>query len=256
MFLFFFLANNLTKFLEPIFDNLSFVVLQVHKLFESWNEQGLDALTTMTSKLLNHLRALQAATKNQCRFGDHFSRTPFEGLKFVDVGRAMVTRVDAVDKNIKIARLHVDLDPLTSKIDYCCTTAGTYQTYVIEHVKNPGKFCKSLSALTVPNGDTIISTINRSMRAYATAIVAVEYLLHWFFLTLEKLVLILQRASISGYLHLVDYVLVKEMAGFGYNPLTRKWSVCDYISVNFIAFGTKTNNFLIVLLLYSLMYGL
>ncbi|KAL5551080.1 hypothetical protein UlMin_001256 [Ulmus minor] len=201
-----------------------------------------------------------------CRhFGrDPYSPTPFEGLKIVDVGcgggilseplarmGATVTGVDAVEKNIKIAGLHADLDPLTSKIDYCCTTAeklveeqrsfdAVIALEVIEHVANPGEFCKSLSALTVPDGATIISTINRSMRAYATAIVAAEYLLHWLpkgthqwssFLTPEELVLILQRASIS----------VKEMAGFGYNHLTGRWSVCDDISVNFIAFGTKTN---------------
>lgn len=50
---------------------------------------------------------------------------------------------------------------------------------VIEHVANPAEFCKSLSALTVPDGATLISTINRSMRAYATAIIAAEYILHW-----------------------------------------------------------------------------
>ncbi|KAK4369057.1 hypothetical protein RND71_012849 [Anisodus tanguticus] len=79
------------------------------------------------------------------------------------------------------------------------------------------------------------------MRAYATAIVAAEYLLHWLpkgthqwssFLTPEELVLILQRASIS----------VQEMAGFVYNPLTGRWSLSDDISVNFIAFGTKPAN--------------
>lgn len=50
---------------------------------------------------------------------------------------------------------------------------------VIEHVADPAEFCKSLSALTIPGGATVISTINRSMRAYATAIVAAEYILHW-----------------------------------------------------------------------------
>lgn len=50
---------------------------------------------------------------------------------------------------------------------------------VIEHVANPVEFCKSLAALTVPDGATVISTVNRSMRAYATAIVAAEYLLRW-----------------------------------------------------------------------------
>lgn len=50
---------------------------------------------------------------------------------------------------------------------------------VIEHVANPAEFCKSLSALTIPNGATILSTINRSMRSYASAIVAAEYILQW-----------------------------------------------------------------------------
>ncbi|KAJ0662241.1 putative methyltransferase [Helianthus annuus] len=111
---------------------------------------------------------------------------------------------------------------------------------VVEHVADPAEFCKSLSALTVSNGATVISTINRSMRAYATAIVAAEYILHWLpkgthqwssFLTPEELVLILQRASIS----------VEEMAGFAYDPLTGQWSLSDDIGINFIAFGVKTS---------------
>ncbi|MFS8000977.1 putative methyltransferase [Helianthus anomalus] len=201
-----------------------------------------------------------------CRhFGkDPFSARPFEGLKFVDVGcgggilseplarmGASVTGIDAVEKNIKIARLHADLDPVASSIEYRCTTAenlvedhmkfdAVIASEVIEHVADPAEFCKSLSALTVSNGATVISTINRSMRAYATAIVAAEYILHWLskgthqwssFLTPEELVLILQRTSIS----------VEEMAGFAYDPLTGQWSLSDDIGVNFIAFGVKNS---------------
>nr|XP_023917488.1 ubiquinone biosynthesis O-methyltransferase, mitochondrial-like isoform X3 [Quercus suber]XP_023917496.1 ubiquinone biosynthesis O-methyltransferase, mitochondrial-like isoform X3 [Quercus suber]XP_023917504.1 ubiquinone biosynthesis O-methyltransferase, mitochondrial-like isoform X3 [Quercus suber] len=193
---------------------------------------------------------------------DPNSARPFEGLKIVDVGcgggilseplarmGATVTGVDAVEKNIKIACIHADLDPMTSTIEYCCTTAeklveedrkfdAVIALEVIEHVANPAEFCKSLAALTVPDGATIISTINRSMRSYAAAIVAAEYLLHWLpkgthewssFLTPEELVLILQRANIT----------VREMAGFVYSPLTGRWSLSDDIRVNFIAFGTK-----------------
>ncbi|WJX59415.1 Hexaprenyldihydroxybenzoate methyltransferase, mitochondrial [Trifolium repens] len=195
---------------------------------------------------------------------DPYSVKPLEGLKIADVGcgggilseplarmGATVTGIDAVEKNINIARLHAELDPTTSTIEFCCTTAeklveegrkfdAVMALEVIEHVAEPAEFCKSLSALTVPDGATVISTINRSMRAYATAIVAAEYILRWLpmgthewskFLTPEELVLILQRAGIN----------VEEMAGFVYNPVTGRWSVSDDISVNFIAMGTKTN---------------
>ncbi|KAK1264945.1 hypothetical protein QJS04_geneDACA010465 [Acorus gramineus] len=200
----------------------------------------------------------------------HFERDPhcarpFEGLKIVDVGcgggilseplarmGATVTGIDAVEKNIKIASIHAELDPRTSSIEYCCTTAeklveeqrkfdAVIALEVIEHVTDPSGFCKSLSALTVPNGATVISTINRTMRSYATAIVAAEYILHWLpkgthqwssFFTPEELVLILQRASVS----------VREMAGFVYNPLTGEWSISDDTSVNFIAVGVKDSH--------------
>ncbi|KAL2245630.1 UNVERIFIED_CONTAM: Ubiquinone biosynthesis O-methyltransferase, mitochondrial [Sesamum indicum] len=139
---------------------------------------------------------------------------PFEGLKFVDVGcgggilseplarmGATVTGVDAVEKNIKIARLHADLDPLTSSIDYCCTTAEKL-------VEEQRKF-DAVIALELPMGTHQWSS----------------------FLTPEELVLILDRASIS----------VQEMAGFVYNPLTGRWYLSDDISVNFIAYGTKNS---------------
>ncbi|KAJ0489108.1 putative methyltransferase [Helianthus annuus] len=199
-----------------------------------------------------------------CRhFGkDPFSARPFEGLKFVDVGcgggilseplarmGASVTGIDVVEKNITIARLHADLDPVASSIEYRCTTAenlveeqikfdAVIALEVIEHVSAPAEFCKSLSALTVSNGATVISTVNRSMRAYASTIVAAEYILQWLpkgthqwssFITPEELVLTLQRASIS----------VEEMAGFDFDPLTGQWSITDDIGVQYIAFGIR-----------------
>ncbi|GMH12151.1 hypothetical protein Nepgr_013992 [Nepenthes gracilis] len=193
---------------------------------------------------------------------DPNSPRPFVGLRFADVGcgggilseslarmGATVTGVDAVEKNINIARLHAEMDHVTSTIEYCCTTAeklveeqrqfdAVIALEVIEHVADPAEFCKSLAALTVPNGATVISTVNRTMRAYAMAIVAAEYILNWLpkgthewsrFLTAEELVLILHRASIT----------VHEMAGFVYNPFTGKWVLSEDISVNLIAFGTK-----------------
>ncbi|KAG1335288.1 ubiquinone biosynthesis O-methyltransferase, mitochondrial [Cocos nucifera] len=193
---------------------------------------------------------------------DPYCARPFQGLKIIDVGcgggilseplarmGATVTGIDAAEKNIKIARIHAASDPLTSSIEYICTTAeelvkgnkkfdAVISLEVIEHVADTLEFCKSLAALTAPTGATVISTINRSVRSYATAIIAAEYLLNWLpkgthqwsrFLTPEELVLILQRASIS----------VQEMAGFVYNPLTGEWSLSDDTSVNFIVFGTK-----------------
>ncbi|KAL5725399.1 hypothetical protein ACHQM5_008547 [Ranunculus cassubicifolius] len=193
---------------------------------------------------------------------DPLSARPFEGLNIADVGcgggilseplarmGATVTGIDAVERNIKIARLHAESDQATSSIEYCCTTAenlveqqrtfdAVISLEVIEHVANPAEFCKSLASLTAPNGATLVSTINRSMRAYAATIVVAEYILHWLpkgthewskLVTPEELALIMNQASIS----------LEEMAGFVYYPLTGRWALSDDISVNYIAYGTK-----------------
>ncbi|KAJ3691894.1 hypothetical protein LUZ61_021058 [Rhynchospora tenuis] len=153
---------------------------------------------------------------------DPYSPRPFEGLEILDVGcggsilseplarlGADVTGIDAVEKNINIARVHAASDPLTSLINYSCTTAedlvkenkkfdAVISLEVIDHVANPSDFCKSLAALAVPKGAVVMSTINRTMRAYATTIV-----------------------------------------GFVFNPLAGNRSLSDNISVNFITFGIK-----------------
>ncbi|KAG2308644.1 hypothetical protein Bca52824_028392 [Brassica carinata] len=178
---------------------------------------------------------------------DPSSARPFEGLRLIDVScgggllyeplarmGATVTGIDAVDKNVKISRLH-------ALVDEGRTFDAVLALEVIKHVANPAEFSNSLSALTISNGATIVSTINRSMRAYASAIVAAEYILQWLpkgthewssFLTPEELTMILQRASVD----------VKEMAGFVYNPITGRWLLSDDTSVNFIAYGTKKND--------------
>jgi ubiquinone biosynthesis O-methyltransferase len=48
---------------------------------------------------------------------------------------------------------------------------------VIEHVDNVRDFCRSLVALTRAGGTLVVSTINRTARSYALAIVAAEYIL-------------------------------------------------------------------------------
>ncbi|KAF2925235.1 ubiquinone biosynthesis O-methyltransferase, mitochondrial [Oryza sativa Japonica Group] len=131
---------------------------------------------------------------------DPNSSKPLEGLKIIDVGcaagmlseplarmGATVTGIDAADESIKIARVHAASDPLTASIEYLCTTAedlvkenkqfdAVICLEVIEHVDNPSEFCGSLSALTVPNGAFVISTINRSIRAFATMIFSTGFL--------------------------------------------------------------------------------
>uniref|UniRef100_A0A0E0L7Y8 Ubiquinone biosynthesis O-methyltransferase, mitochondrial n=1 Tax=Oryza punctata TaxID=4537 RepID=A0A0E0L7Y8_ORYPU len=224
-----------------------------------WDTEGpFKPLHVMNPTRLSFIRSILCKHFRR----DPNSSKPLEGLKVIDVGcaagilseplarmGATVTGIDAADECIKIARVHAASDPLTASIEYFCTTAedlvkenkqfdAVICLEVIEHVDNPSEFCESLSALTVPNGATVISTINRSIRAFATMIVALEYIFHWIpkgthhwskLVTPDELVLMLEKAS----------VYVQEMAGIGYNPWRGNFSMSDDTSVNYFAYGIK-----------------
>ena len=48
---------------------------------------------------------------------------------------------------------------------------------IIEHVANPGAFLGHVSSVVAPGGSVMVSTINRTPRAYALAVVAAERVL-------------------------------------------------------------------------------
>jgi len=78
---------------------------------------------------------------------------------------------------------------------------------VIEHVRDPEDFARSLVLLTKPGGALFLATMSRSARALATAVVAAEYVLgmvprgthDWSkFLTPEEMVLMVHRATLTA----------------------------------------------------------
>lgn len=133
------------------------------------------------------------------------------GLKILDVGcgggilseslarlGALVTAIDPSMENIAVAKKHSARDPLTSTIDYRHMTvedmAASSEKFdvvcsleVIEHVEFPHLFVRSCcECLKTPlddvagdkrGGSLILSTINRTPKAYALAILGAEYVL-------------------------------------------------------------------------------
>jgi len=57
---------------------------------------------------------------------------------------------------------------------------------VIEHVANPPEFMADCGAMVREGGIMICSTINRTMKAFAFAIVGAEYVLRWLPRGLER----------------------------------------------------------------------
>jgi 2-polyprenyl-6-hydroxyphenyl methylase/3-demethylubiquinone-9 3-methyltransferase len=189
------------------------------------------------------------------------SLTPLNGLKLLDIGcggglisepmcrlGASVTAIDASEKNIKTAGLHAQQGGLS--IDYGCSTAealsSTSQQFdivlaleIIEHVADVELFLASTCALVKPGGLLFISTINRTAKSYALAIVGAEYIMRWLPVGTHQWKKFLRPSEICRPLrqHGLDVPL---MQGMVYNPLNSSWRWDEKdLSVNYIIAATK-----------------
>ncbi|CAM9866364.1 unnamed protein product [Ectocarpus sp. 8 AP-2014] len=142
--------------------------------------------------------------------------------------------VDPSPENVAVASAHAQGDPQTRTIRYEATTAEELENReqfdlvasleVIEHVEDPAGFVSSLASLTRPGGMLAMSTINRTAKSFALAIVGAEYLAgivpvgthDWRkFVPPEDLAAMLQAHGFPGEL--------VETCGLMYNPVSGRW---------------------------------
>lgn len=189
-------------------------------------------------------------------------QTPLAGVNLLDIGcgggliaepmarlGANVTAIDASEKNIAVAKLHAQKMGL--EINYECTSAEqlaenknaafdvVLALEIIEHIADINLFIKSISTLLKPNGIVILSTLNRTPKSYALAILGAEYIFRilpigthsWKkFLRPSEVCNILEEHSLS----------VSEITGMVMNPLTWKWRLDKKdLSVNYMMIATK-----------------
>jgi 2-polyprenyl-6-hydroxyphenyl methylase/3-demethylubiquinone-9 3-methyltransferase len=156
---------------------------------------------------------------------------------------AAVTGIDASEKNIAVARLHAEKQGLA--IDYRATTAealaesgAQYDVVmaleIIEHVASPEFFMQSVCALVKPGGLLFLSTINRTAKAYALAIVGAEYILRWLPRGTHEWSKFITPGEMAGYVKQHGLTPLRT-SGITYSPLKGEWSLnARDVSVNYL----------------------
>ncbi|WP_010301278.1 bifunctional 2-polyprenyl-6-hydroxyphenol methylase/3-demethylubiquinol 3-O-methyltransferase UbiG [Candidatus Odyssella thessalonicensis] len=178
----------------------------------------------------------------------------FQGLSVLDIGcggglvaepltrlGAKVTGIDASEKTIEVAQAHARLMGLD--INYACTTAEALadcgQLFdivlaleIVEHVADVAAFVATCSHLVKPGGLVIFSTINRTLKSYAIAILGAEYIMRWLpvgthewqkFLTPGELGSTIREAKL----------MINDIRGMTFNPFSWSWSLSSDLDVNY-----------------------
>ncbi len=185
---------------------------------------------------------------------------PFDGLAFLDIGcgggllsepmtrlGAHVTGVDAAERNIKTAMVHAQEQGLT--IDYRHGSAEALvedalqfdvilNMEVVEHVADVTAYMTACARLMTPGGIMIVATINRTLKAWALAIVGAEYVLGWLPKGTHQYEKLVRPIEIRDALT-PEGVSVKPPLGVSYNPLADRWDLSSDTAVNYMVVCEK-----------------
>ena len=195
----------------------------------------------------------------------HFSLSkgglkPLRGLNVLDIGcgggliseplarmGADVTGIDPAPENIQTAADHAASQDLT--INYQAVTAEQVveagQTFdmvtcleVVEHVPDPAEFVSTISKLVRPGGLLIMSTINRTPKAYALAIVGAEYILRWVPTGTHQWDKFVRPDELRRFF-LATGMKESDRQGVVYNPLRDRWALSADTDVNYMISAAK-----------------
>ncbi|HRD78168.1 MAG TPA: bifunctional 2-polyprenyl-6-hydroxyphenol methylase/3-demethylubiquinol 3-O-methyltransferase UbiG, partial [Hyphomicrobiaceae bacterium] len=183
------------------------------------------------------------------RIAEHFGRTikgmrPLAGLSLVDIGcggglvaepmsrlGAEVTGLDPSAETIRAAERHAAAGglPIAYRQGLAEDLAAEGARFdvvlcleVVEHVPDVGQFVKLLSGLLAPGGLMVLSTINRTVKAYALAIVGAEYVLRWLPVGTHKWERFVTPDELARHLEVAGLAM-SEPTGVVYSPLTDTW---------------------------------
>lgn len=199
------------------------------------------------------------------RLADHFGRDirerrPFAGLRLLDIGCGgglvseplarlgfAITGIDAGAETVAAARAHAQTTD--TAIDYrqaavedlACTSEGfdaVLALEVVEHVADPSLFLAAASRLVKPGGAFIAATLNRTPKSFLFGIVGAEYLLRWLPRGTHQWNKFLRPSELAAGLR-PHGVLIKDVSGLAYNPLTDRWALGRDLDVNYMLFATK-----------------
>jgi 2-polyprenyl-6-hydroxyphenyl methylase/3-demethylubiquinone-9 3-methyltransferase len=195
----------------------------------------------------------------------HFGRdpkagTPLGGLTLLDVGcgggilcepmarlGAATVGIDPSATNVEVARLHAAQMGL--EIDYRATTAEALATEgerfdvvlameVVEHVADIDSFIGTCAALLKPGGLLFVATINRTMKAFALAIVGAEYVLRWLPRGTHEYDKLVRPSELQAAFAKAG-LAVAFKTGVRYNPLADRWSRAADMDVNYAMVASK-----------------
>jgi len=189
-------------------------------------------------------------------------RAPLKGRTVLDIGcggglmaeamaarGAKVTGIDLSQGALKVARLH--LKESGHNVDYrhisvealAAEMPGHFDVItcleMLEHVPDPGSVIRAIAALLKPGGQAVFSTLNRTPKAFAMAILGGEYLLRLIPAGTHEYAKFIRPSELDAWAREAG-LEHRHSTGLHYNPLTREYRMGPGLDVNYFMHFART----------------
>ncbi len=187
---------------------------------------------------------------------DPIAAASLAGLSVLDIGcggglvteplarlGAQVTGIDPGPETIEAAKAHAEGAEV--EVTYKATTAeeiadsgATFDAVllleVVEHVPDVPAFLARVAPLLKPGGVMILSTLNRTLKAYALAIIGAEFILRWLPVGTHQWQRFVKPEELATALRIAGLTLT-DTTGLLYDPLVDEWHLGEDTDVNYFA---------------------
>jgi 2-polyprenyl-6-hydroxyphenyl methylase/3-demethylubiquinone-9 3-methyltransferase len=188
-------------------------------------------------------------------------RAPLSGRTVLDIGcggglmaeamaarGARVTGIDLSEGALKVAKLH--LKESGRQVDYRHISAeaiaaeqpGHFDVItcleMLEHVPDPGSVIRAIAAMLKPGGQAVFSTLNRTPKAFAMAILGGEYLLRLIPAGTHEYAKFIRPSELEAWAREAG-LTHRHSIGLHYNPLTREYRMGPGLDVNYFMHFSK-----------------
>ena len=109
---------------------------------------------------------------------------------------------------------------------------------MLEHVERPQAVIQSCAALLKPGGLLFLSTLNRHIKSYLSAVIAGEYIFHILPRGTHDYTKFMRPDELDDYCCKAK-LRIRDMQGMRYNPFTRTFRKSQNITVNYMLVAEK-----------------
>jgi 2-polyprenyl-6-hydroxyphenyl methylase/3-demethylubiquinone-9 3-methyltransferase len=152
----------------------------------------------------------------------------------IDLAQAVldVAELHAMEANIAVSYRAVAAEALARERPGAFDVVTCME--MLEHVPDPRAILAALARLVKPGGDVIVSTLNRSLKAFAVAIVGAEYVARVLPRGTHEYLKFIRPSELAAWGRDAGLEL-QDLTGIAYNPLTRAFRLSSDTGVNYLA---------------------